>query len=528
MAVTVEGTSTEGYIEASASITFSYTAGGDGLFVGVATYTGTRINSVTFNADAMTEEFDFSDGATGAVGIASYIRVAPDAGAHNVVVTAASSVEAIWAGAVGLTGLHQTTPVRTIYTEPNDAGEANPHITVVDSENGDLVIDATMTLNATIAVGAGQASWIEEDGAYFANFSCGISTESAVGANTAMTWTGGTYWAIGAMALVAAAGIDGSASDGIKFGELSRMTTSYQTAARDGILLGEGSAKQVNYFTISGDGFLFGDYAAFDALVAAGAFQGDAYQNDAYQVVITAGQVLVSVIDGIKFGEFTRMNAAWQALSGDGIRLGDGIGKQVHSFTIAVDGIKVGDAAYSILAQYAAAQDGAKFGDASAFGAHWYPRTLDGIRLGDLVLFTGDNDVFVADGLKLGDGAQAAAQMLARTADQIKFGDAGDITMTWQVSIADGVRFGDVITRILHYFTSLADEVKFRDQSRVNRPATGLLNISVGAKNAGLTFTVVNPGAGFSGTGPGAGFGADEPGVGFGTGQPGITIQGDG
>jgi hypothetical protein len=196
MAVTVEGTPTQ-YAEYSASsLTWSHTAGGDGLFVGIGQQENINVTGVTFNADALTEKWDFYNTANRTTG---YIMVAPDAGAHNVVVSLASSSGTAWAGAVGLTGLDQATPTRTAYTD------ADSDVTVVDSQLGDLVIDCCMTYNLTIAADGSQTVQVEDDSILGSDSSAGISTESATGANTVMSWTGGTYSAIGAMALVAAA-----------------------------------------------------------------------------------------------------------------------------------------------------------------------------------------------------------------------------------------------------------------------------------------------------------------------------------
>ena len=200
MAVTVVGTPTSGGDFSVASITFSNTASGNGLFVGVvATDAGSNTYTATFNGDGMTQKWTQQETGAGTCRSVGFIMVAPDAGAYNVVVTASGSVTMIWGGAVGLDGLDQTTPTRTVYKV------ADKTVTVVDSVSGDLIIDTCGTYNSTIAVGAGQTSRVEEDAFGEGSISMGLSTESAVGANTVMSWTGGTYSAIGAMALIAAA-----------------------------------------------------------------------------------------------------------------------------------------------------------------------------------------------------------------------------------------------------------------------------------------------------------------------------------
>jgi hypothetical protein len=198
MAVAVEGTPTQ-VTDYGSSLTFSHTCGGNGLFVGAGSPNdATTFSSITFNGDSLTEKWDEGYSMQD---VAGYIMVAPDAGAHNVVVTATATAW-LWAGAVGLTGLHQSTPTRTAYAA--SGGSGGPTVTVVDSQSGDLVIDCAGVEQTTITVGAGQTSILKQEG--MVGRSYGISTEPASGANTVMSWTANAYWSTGAMALVAAAG----------------------------------------------------------------------------------------------------------------------------------------------------------------------------------------------------------------------------------------------------------------------------------------------------------------------------------
>jgi hypothetical protein len=199
MAVAVEGTPTKSSVLAAASLTWSHTAGGNGLFVGGGNVPNRTYSTCTFNGTSMTEKWDLVDGAAYCRS-GGYIMVAPDAGAHNVVLTVAAAADVLVGYAVGLSGLDQSTPTRTVYTA------VDASVTVVDSEADDLVIDCIASYSTTVAVGAGQTSQGEDDNPYGNGQSYGVSTEVATGASTVMSWTAGTYYAIGAMALVAAAG----------------------------------------------------------------------------------------------------------------------------------------------------------------------------------------------------------------------------------------------------------------------------------------------------------------------------------
>jgi len=214
MAVTVEGTPSIGTAVASVtSITFSHTTGGTatGLFVGAGhgVVTPATTTGVTHNGDAMTELWDVAGGLD--TQSAGYLRVSPDIGTYNIVVTWSAAVAAGNAGGVGLAGLETSSVAaahRTVYTNTDTGGTIpEPTVTVVDSVNGDLVIDTACTYGSAIAVGTGQTSRFEDDDIAGNFCSMGGSTESATGASTVMSWTTTTddYWAIGATALVAAA-----------------------------------------------------------------------------------------------------------------------------------------------------------------------------------------------------------------------------------------------------------------------------------------------------------------------------------
>ena len=217
MAVTVEGTPTQAFGTAS-SLTFSYTAGGNGLFVGIASQgSPPTITSVTFNADPMVELWDVPSDDTIIAG-GGYIMVAPDAGAHNVVITISETPDLLWGAAVGLDGLDQTTPNRTVYTE-NLSTTSPAAVTVADSESGDLVIESTTCNVSTITVGSGQTVRAQDNAIGGGGQSAGTSTEPASGANTVMSWTfagGPLRLVVGATALVASAGgVDNLTADGI-------------------------------------------------------------------------------------------------------------------------------------------------------------------------------------------------------------------------------------------------------------------------------------------------------------------------
>lgn len=206
MAVTVETTSGPS-VNVAASLTFSHTiTSAVGLFVGAASADAGITISATFNGTALTVLWDID--ANTVYHVAGLLMVNPASGAHNIVVTFtdASGPTTVLAGGVGLLGLVSSSVAaahRTVYT--NTPASA-PTVTVVDSQSGDLVIDSAVTFNTSIAVGAGQTSRVEVDNGAGSTISWGVSTESATGGNTVMSWTGGAFSGSGATALIASGG----------------------------------------------------------------------------------------------------------------------------------------------------------------------------------------------------------------------------------------------------------------------------------------------------------------------------------
>lgn len=123
------------------TLTFSHTVSGSdpSLFVGVGTSsTAPRLTtSVTFNADSMTELWDFI--AQTNYHNSGHQITPPDVVTGNVVITLASSGEDEFIGhAVSMTGVHQTTPTGTV--PANASGSSTTASVTVTSETDALVV----------------------------------------------------------------------------------------------------------------------------------------------------------------------------------------------------------------------------------------------------------------------------------------------------------------------------------------------------------------------------------------------------
>jgi hypothetical protein len=197
--VTVDG----GTVTAQ-SITFSVDATGCDFLVVVASNVKTRTyTGATYNGVAMTKLADYV--GSGIAGVGLFVMKAPPAGSHDVVVTCnTGSADYLWAGAVGFSGVDQSTPYRTAYTA--SAATGTPTITDTDSANGDTVMDIASGDSYTAVPTSGQTPWLSPRmGA--GNYCAGCSTKPATGASTVMSWSVPTgRWAQASVALVPAAG----------------------------------------------------------------------------------------------------------------------------------------------------------------------------------------------------------------------------------------------------------------------------------------------------------------------------------
>jgi hypothetical protein len=189
---------------ATNNLSWSHTASGSdraGLIaIGHSSATPGTVSTWTYGGSSagVTELWDFS--AVTYFGNGGASIVAPATGAQTVQVTLSGTNDELCAGIVTLNGVHQTTPTGTANTNSGSGGTNTVSITSV---SGEIVVDLTYCWSTTIAADASQAMRWEQEGIGGAT-SGGMSTETATGASTTMSWTrGGTdnnSWTIGGVA----------------------------------------------------------------------------------------------------------------------------------------------------------------------------------------------------------------------------------------------------------------------------------------------------------------------------------------
>ncbi len=160
----IDATSSGTSVDAT-SITWSHTVSGSDrvIFVGVANQTA-QPTGVTFNGDALTSVFTAAQADT--YYVSGWVLIAPDTGAHDIVVSYAGTTSGINGYGISFTGAHQTTAVGTPATSNGWGSTSTIDVT---AETGDIVVDI---------------------------MNCGSSTEPSIGANQTQIHTanpGTTY-----------------------------------------------------------------------------------------------------------------------------------------------------------------------------------------------------------------------------------------------------------------------------------------------------------------------------------------------
>jgi len=148
------------------SLTFAHDVSGSDtiIIVGTASLDSNDANrpitGVTYNSDALIEidQIDQGGGTSEAVG--QFYRLAPDAGTHNVVITATGSLNGLMGGAITLTGAAQQE------YEAKTTGNGNsdsPSISVTTITDNAWVVDALGCEANVSSEGAGQTIIYQEE-----------------------------------------------------------------------------------------------------------------------------------------------------------------------------------------------------------------------------------------------------------------------------------------------------------------------------------------------------------------------------
>lgn len=123
--------------------TWSHTVGsGSNRFLrvclGYRAGTARTITGVTFNSVAMTHIasafLEVNEGFGNKFGVDMWGLVAPDSGAHNIVITASAATDELLGGADSWTGVHQTTPTGTAVTGTGTTSTPSINVTVGTGE----------------------------------------------------------------------------------------------------------------------------------------------------------------------------------------------------------------------------------------------------------------------------------------------------------------------------------------------------------------------------------------------------------
>lgn len=209
-AIALDGTPTGGTVTGGTSLSWAFTCtAGSAIVVSVGNLGGgaLTISSVAYNSVTLDElnEADNSGGVEAKMGL--YMAVTGcDGASHNVTVTLSGSTAGYIAGGAaaysGVVTTNVSSAHRTVYT--GGAGGGGGSVTVVDSQNGDVVVVGIANYSGTLA--AGGNSRVLQNAVGGSAYAHGLQDYSASGANTSTSWTNSNYFTQMATALIPAAG----------------------------------------------------------------------------------------------------------------------------------------------------------------------------------------------------------------------------------------------------------------------------------------------------------------------------------
>lgn len=185
------------------TIPYTVTSGADYLLVTtvLGQSSSATFSSVTFNGDAMFQIVQQTDDV-GSHRVAIYGLRTPDIATGDVVVTVSASGDIVAATIRSLSGVEQTSNSASHRT-PTGGNETGAFSLAVTSQSGDMVVDVVGALFGTLVAGANQTTnYNDAPGGGSSMFAS--SYESATGSSTTMSWSGSSFWAQAAVALVPA------------------------------------------------------------------------------------------------------------------------------------------------------------------------------------------------------------------------------------------------------------------------------------------------------------------------------------
>lgn len=159
MAISISGASSEGYDSNQYTLSHNCTSGTEMLLVGVSINASPTVNSMTFNGDTVTNQFDVNN--TGDCRAMLWYRINPDIGTYNVVANLSGSTRGVM-GAYNVTGINTASPFGNTGSYIHDATQLAT--CNVSSAVGQVVVDvlALQGYDITPLQGSGQTPiWID-------------------------------------------------------------------------------------------------------------------------------------------------------------------------------------------------------------------------------------------------------------------------------------------------------------------------------------------------------------------------------
>lgn len=205
---------TTGQSNSANSLTFSHTIASGynrlllvGVSTGATSTNGTNaatVNTVTYGGTALT--LVGSVNAGGNVRTYLYALVNPAVGTANVAISTSGTTPVV-AGATSFTGVDQTTPYGTFYSNSTTSSVSSASVTGISSATNELVydviaVDVDNSTPGALTLGSGQTSRWNITGTTTRRVTGAGSTKvGSASATMSRTWSGGQQYAMGAVSL---------------------------------------------------------------------------------------------------------------------------------------------------------------------------------------------------------------------------------------------------------------------------------------------------------------------------------------
>lgn len=294
----------------------------------------------------------------------------------------------------------------------------------------------------------------------------------------------------------------GGAADGADIGDAAGRVAAYQGVSTDGTDIGDSAVTKATFQGLSADGLTLSESLAATALLLALSQDGVTLSD------VLTGDILAllsaTVTDGFTMSDSPSVVAQFLASAAEGVDIGETLTGILTALATATDGVDFSDTSVgNILAHLisALATDGVTMSDEASKTAQLLATALDGATLSETLAVVLTALAASSDGVTLSDLPAFLRTVAGASTDGITVSDTGAVNATFRVTAADAASFSDTVSRLLTLTAVATDGLSISDVT-YHFQATGIVSMTITAKQATITFEVAMPGVSFTGKKP--------------------------